>query len=167
MKPNQRAHGVVVSHPLSMREALGLIPSVSIVYERFHRRNQVNVIMRSVSLPCAEHALRMLRSTSAVVKLKRESNDRNMRTHVAPEKMNFRSCLRALLTPCIRNANCDDALQHKLVINDLASLWKTLVPHRHLIEALSLSSGTIHCGCALDARRAIQGPPPRSNLEIS
>ena len=97
-----RAHGVVVSHPLSMREALGSIPSVSIVYERFHRRNQVNVIMRSVSLPCAEHALRMLRSTSAVVKLKRESNNRNMRTHVAPEKVNFRSCLRALLTPCIR-----------------------------------------------------------------
>ena len=28
--PNQWAHGVVVSHPLSMREALGSIPSVSI-----------------------------------------------------------------------------------------------------------------------------------------
>ena len=27
-----RAHGVVVSHPLSMREALGSIPSVSIFY---------------------------------------------------------------------------------------------------------------------------------------
>jgi hypothetical protein len=26
---NDRAHGVVVSHPLSMREALGSIPSVS------------------------------------------------------------------------------------------------------------------------------------------
>ena len=28
----QRAHGVVVSHPLSMREALGSIPSVSILH---------------------------------------------------------------------------------------------------------------------------------------
>jgi hypothetical protein len=27
----QRAHGVVVSHPLSMREALGSIPSVSTI----------------------------------------------------------------------------------------------------------------------------------------
>ena len=32
-----RAHGVVISHPLSMREALGSIPSVSIiVVEPFH-----------------------------------------------------------------------------------------------------------------------------------
>ena len=29
---NDRAHGVVVSHPLSMREALGSIPSVSICF---------------------------------------------------------------------------------------------------------------------------------------
>ena len=31
-RPCQRAHGVVVSHPLSMREALGSIPSVSILF---------------------------------------------------------------------------------------------------------------------------------------
>ena len=29
--PPPRAHGVVVSHPLSMREALGSIPSVSML----------------------------------------------------------------------------------------------------------------------------------------
>ena len=32
MGSNQWAHGVVVSHPLSMREALGSIPSVSICH---------------------------------------------------------------------------------------------------------------------------------------
>ena len=31
MQIHHRAHGVVVSHPLSMREALGSIPSVSIM----------------------------------------------------------------------------------------------------------------------------------------
>ena len=30
IEESMRAHGVVVSHPLSMREALGSIPSVSI-----------------------------------------------------------------------------------------------------------------------------------------
>ena len=30
--PGKRAHGVVVSHPLSMREALGSIPSVSMSF---------------------------------------------------------------------------------------------------------------------------------------
>lgn len=40
---NDRAHGVVVSHPLSMREALGSIPSVSI----FARRSS-NILLHRV-----------------------------------------------------------------------------------------------------------------------
>ena len=43
----QRARGVVVSHPLSMREALGSIPSVSIVK---HKHASVECKVRSVVL---------------------------------------------------------------------------------------------------------------------
>jgi hypothetical protein len=42
-----RAHGVVVSHPLSMREALGSIPSVSISY--------LNVVKHACVLSTSQH----------------------------------------------------------------------------------------------------------------
>ena len=42
----QRAHGVVVSHPLSMREALGLIPSVATACLKAARNDRVGQNVR-------------------------------------------------------------------------------------------------------------------------
>ena len=44
-----RAHGVVVSHPLSMREALGSIPSVSILI--LHKHSEENGGTHTFTLP--------------------------------------------------------------------------------------------------------------------
>ena len=56
----ERAHGVVVSHPLSMREALGSIPSVSIFV--------LQVISAMASRPrsdCKQHVEQVELSRSA------------------------------------------------------------------------------------------------------
>ena len=50
----RRAHGVVVSHPLSMREALGSIPSVSIwvFFFRPHEQSIRRNVSVTIGPPC-------------------------------------------------------------------------------------------------------------------
>ena len=48
---NDRAHGVVVSHPLSMREALGSIPSVSSCAARSRFADACGCSLRLANVP--------------------------------------------------------------------------------------------------------------------
>ena len=48
---SQGAHGVVVSHPLRMRKALGSNPSVS-MFSEHHKPGITNWSLGKVSLPC-------------------------------------------------------------------------------------------------------------------
>ncbi len=61
-----RAHGVVVSHPLRMRKALGSIPSVSIYARQIARDNPSGIVGPNCDGKCIAH-LQFAGPTAALV----------------------------------------------------------------------------------------------------